>query len=392
MKLVVISFAPFIKKEGHFFAYSPYIKEMEIWAKHSDEIAFVCPVLHKDNDLLISQIHFPIAKIFVAKAFDVKSFSSSVIAFLYSFWNFYQLYRAMRWANHIHLRCPGNLGLMACIVQIFFSNKVKTAKYAGNWDPKSSQPIAYRLQKWLLSSTLLTKNMQVLVYGNWERVTKNIKPFFTASYKEVDKIPVDARDFGQVIDFIFVGTLSVGKRPLYAVKLIQELAKKGLNVRFCPYGSGKEKSKLESYIIKNQLGELVFLKGNYSHEEMKKVYQQSHFNILPSQSEGWPKVVAEGMFWGCLPIATRVSCVPDMLDNGKRGLLLTMDFHKDVLLIYDLINNKEAYEEKAKKGLDWSRKYTLDLFESETSIKYHNELVYLIFKVLISVSSISFFV
>lgn len=365
MKLLVISFAPFIKKEGYFCAYSPYIKEMDIWAKHSDEIAFVCPILKNDNDLLISQIHFPISKIFVAKAFNVKSFSSSVKAFQYSFWNFYQLFRAMRWADHIHLRCPGNLGLMACIVQIFFPNKVKTAKYAGNWDPKSKQPLAYRLQKWLLSNTLLTKNMQVLVYGNWEGVTKNIKPFFTASYKEDEKTPIGPREFDQVIDFIFVGTLSVGKRPLYAVKMIQELAKKGLTVRLCLYGSGREKSKVENYIAEHQLGEVVFLKGNYSHEEMKKVYQQAHFNILPSKSEGWPKVVAEGMFWGCLPIATRVSCVPDMLDNGERGLLLTMDFYKDVLLISDLIKDREAYEEKVKKGLDWSRKYTLDLFESE---------------------------
>ena len=54
-----------------------------------------------------------------------------------------------------------------------------------------------------------------------------------------------------------------------------------------------------------------------------------------------------------------------MLDNGERGLLLTMDFYKDVLLISDLIKDREAYEEKVKKGLDWSRKYTLDLFESE---------------------------
>jgi glycosyltransferase involved in cell wall biosynthesis len=365
MKIVVISFAPFIKKESRFFAYSPYIKEMEIWANHADEIAFVCPILKEENDLLISQIDFPISRIFVAKAFYVKSFWSGTRAFVYSFWNFYQLFRAMIWADHIHLRCPGNLGLMACVVQIFFPSKVKTAKYAGNWDPKSIQPVAYRLQRWLLSSTLLTKNMQVLVYGKWEGMTKNIKPFFTASYKEKDKVQVVSRDFNKVIDFIFVGTLSDGKRPLYAIKMIEELSKKGLAVRLSLYGTGDKKSELENYISEHYLEKFVFLKGNYSHEEMKKVYQQAHFNILPSKSEGWPKVIAEGMFWGCLPIATRVSCVPDMLDDGKRGLLLTMDFYQDVNLIYGLVNDRTACEEKAKKGLDWSRKYTLDLFESE---------------------------
>ena len=70
------------------------------------------------------------------------------------------------------------MGLIGAIVNILFPNKQKTAKYAGNWDPKSKQPWSYRLQKWILSNTFLTKNMQVLVYGEWPNQTKNIKPFF----------------------------------------------------------------------------------------------------------------------------------------------------------------------------------------------------------------------
>jgi len=69
-------------------------------------------------------------------------------------------------ADYIHLRCPGNMGLEA-LVQMLFPNKPKTAKYAGNWNPKSKQPWSYRLQKWILSYTFLTQNMQVLVYGEW---------------------------------------------------------------------------------------------------------------------------------------------------------------------------------------------------------------------------------
>jgi glycosyltransferase involved in cell wall biosynthesis len=365
MKLLVISFAPFIKKDGQLYAYGPYIKEMEIWARHSDEIAFLCPILPDENGLLISQIQFGISKIFVANAFNVKSFWSSVQAFQYSFWNFYQLFRAMNWADHIHLRCPGNLGLMACFVQIFFPRKIKTAKYAGNWDPKSKQPRSYRLQKWLLSNAFLTRNMSVLIYGEWEGATRNLKPFFTASYREEDKNIVTSRKLNETIDFIFVGTLSIGKRPLYAIKMVHALANRGLNVRLSLYGSGLEKQNLENYISSNRLEEIIFLKGNFTHDAMKKVYQESHFNILPSKSEGWPKVVAEGMFWGCLPIATGVSCVPNMLDNGTRGILLTMNFEKDVLFVFDLIHNQTKYDDMVAQGLNWSRKYTLDLFECE---------------------------
>src|SRR5690606_34200508 len=48
----------------------------------------------------------------------------------------------------------------------------------------------------------------------------------------------------------------------------------------------------------------------------------SHFLILASKSEGWPKAVAEAMFFGCILIVTPVSCVPWMLNYGSRGILI----------------------------------------------------------------------
>ena len=54
----------------------------------------------------------------------------------------------------------------------------KSAKYAGNWDPKSKKPWSYQLQQWILSNTFLTKNMKVLVYGVWDGQSQNIYPFF----------------------------------------------------------------------------------------------------------------------------------------------------------------------------------------------------------------------
>lgn len=365
MKLAVISSSPLIVKDKHCFAYGPYINEMVIWAKHVDEIAFLCPILKDDDGLLLAPIPFKISKVFVTKDFNIKSIGSVIFAFLHSFWNFYQIFKIMFWADHIHLRCPGNIGLMGCIVQFFFPSKPKTAKYAGNWDPKSKQPRSYKLQQWILSNTFLTRNMQVLVYGEWVASSRNIKPFFTATYTEADKIEVIPRKLNITISMIFVGTLTKGKRPLYAIQLVETLRRKGIDINLSLYGNGQEKDNLQQYIDLNQLNEFVFMKGNFSKDEMKKVYQEAHFMILPSESEGWPKVVAEAMFWGCLPIATKVSCVPNMLDYGNRGLLLSMNESQDAAAIFDLIQNESAYQDKVEKSMLWSRNFTLDLFGNE---------------------------
>jgi glycosyltransferase involved in cell wall biosynthesis len=260
------------------------------------------------------------------------------------------------------------MGLVGAIVQILFPNKQKTAKYAGNWDPKSKQPWSYRLQKWILSNTFLTRNMQVLVYGEWEGSTKNIKSFFTATYsqEDVQNSSNEIRSLKEeVIKFLFVGTLSKGKQPLYVIQLVEEMHKKGKKVLLELYGEGILRKELEHYISQNNLEAIVFLKGNQNKETVLKGYQNSHFLILPSKSEGWPKVVAEAMFWGCVPIASPVSCVSYMMGNGSRGIILQEELNQDISQIKTVINNQELYQKMASKGQTWSRQFTTDKFEAE---------------------------
>ena len=371
MKLLIVSGAPLIPSANRWSAYGPYVKEMELWAKYADEIQFCAPIWETDRGLLVTEIPFEIQPPIPLKEFDIKSLKQGIKAVYATFLNFLIIVKAMRTADHIHLRCPGNIGLLGCIAQIFFSQKAKTAKYAGNWDPKASQPLSYRLQKRILSNTFLTRNMQVLVYGEWERSTKNIKPFFTASYKETDKIMVPIRKIsrqdqqGNAVRFLFVGTLSEGKRPLYAIKLVEQLLQSGCAAHLDLYGEGRERPLLEKYIQDKGLEGNIVLHGNQTAETVRLAYQQNHFLLLPSKSEGWPKVVAEAMFWGCVPIASAVSCVPNMLDKGKRGGLLTMNLDDDIKQLQDYISDDEHYHAVALKAMEWSRHYTLDYFEAE---------------------------
>jgi glycosyltransferase involved in cell wall biosynthesis len=365
MKLIVFSSAPIVCINEKSFLYSPYEKEMEIWAKYSDEIQFCCPVWLEDRKLLVSEITFstlPVISLLEFNGITIKQAFFSITKILK---NGIIIFQAMRQADHIHLRCPGNIGLLGCFIQVLFPHKNKTAKYAGNWDPKSKQPWSYRLQQWILSNTFLTRNMQVLVYGEWENQSKNIKPFFTATYLESDKNVFQKKALTQTIRFIFVGILVKGKNPLYAIQIIEELLKKGYSVHLDLYGEGLERESLESYILASNLEKVVELKGNQAKDFIKEAYQNSHFVILPSKSEGWPKAIAEGMFWGCVPIATPVSCVPFMLDFGNRGLLLQMDLAADVQQLEILLKNELDFVSKSEKAYDWSIKYTLDHFEAE---------------------------
>ena len=371
MKFAIITHVIHGEDSGNYFGYEPYVREMNLWVKNASEVLIVAP-LHKISKNPIQEFYHHTKITFIPVAnFDITGFKNLVHSLIVMPNVLWKIFHTMKKADHIHLRCPGNIGLLGCFVQILFPSKSKTAKYAGNWDSKAQQPLTYRLQKWILNNTFLTRNMQVLVYSEWENSSKNIKPFFTASYYERDKIDVKPKSLQGLISFLFVGTLSNGKQPLYAIQLIEELHKQGYEVRLTIYGDGIERAHLEKHIELNQLENIIFLKGNQNQEVIKKSYIENHFLILPSLSEGWPKVVAEAMFWGCLPIASKVSCIPNMLGNGDRGIILELNLKEDVQKIHSILVDENLYRNKVNKAVNWSRNYTMDVFEMEIKQLLH---------------------
>ena len=122
---------------------------------------------------------------------------------------------------------------------------------------------------------------------------------------------------------------------------------------------------LLDFITEQHLEKSAFLHGNQSASVLGEAYTKSHFLILPSKSEGWPKAIAEAMWWGVIPIATSISCVPWMLDHGDRGVLVNAELESDITKLEALLKDKARLRYMAQKASIWSRTYTLDLFEAE---------------------------
>ena len=363
MKFCIITHVLHKKQGNQYVGYGPYVREMNLWLRENDQLIIVAPIENTaitaiDLPYSHKNIHFiPIPNFNLTSTIEIFK-----TVFLLPFVIF-NIFRGMFIADHIHLRCPGNIGLLACMVQIFFPSKKKTAKYAGNWDPKSVQPLTYKLQRWILSNTLITKNMQTLVYGDWENQTKNIKPFFTASYWSNDIVTMREKDICGKLKLIYVGSLIPSKNPILSIEMAKALIDSGRVIELNFYGEGTERKRLEDYIVENNLSDSVYIHGNVNSKTLIAAYQEAHFLIFISKSEGWPKVVAESMFWGCVPITTAVSCVPWMLDQGNRGYLVQEDENMIVEIISKI--SQDEYNEKSQNASTWSREFTLDKFELE---------------------------
>ncbi len=367
MRFLIISHTMHKEHNNSLYAYAPYVKEMNIWLKYADKIEIVAPKINKEISNIEASYVYQNIHLNTIPSIAFTSFKNSVSSILKLPKIFFTIFRACKNADHIHLRCPGNIGLIGCFVQIFFSKKIKTAKYAGNWNPKSKQPISYKFQKWILSNTVLTKNIKVLVYGDWKNQTKNIKPFFTASFYNSEIEDEIERNYDAKLNFVFVGSLVKGKRPLLAIKIVEALYTQGKKVILELYGEGVLKPELQKYITNNNLENIVILKGSQRKNTIKKALKESHFLILASKSEGWPKAVAEAMFFGVIPIATKISCVPFMLDYGNRGVLIEPNLNDAVRQINLHLKDTSNLKSVSLLASKWSQNYTLDVFETEIS-------------------------
>jgi hypothetical protein len=106
--------------------------------------------------------------------------------------------------DHIHLRCPGNMGLIGCFIQMLFPSKTKTAKYAGNWVPNNLGPISYSHGFWVIA---FDAQYDCIGLRGLEQSNNKYQIFFYsylfAKWDCSDELQIENSSF----QFIFVGAL-----------------------------------------------------------------------------------------------------------------------------------------------------------------------------------------
>lgn len=366
MRFLIVSHVVHKKVGDKFFAYGPYVKEMNLWFRHVDEVIVLAPCIDDESPdpIDLPYIHSNL-KIVEVPEINTLSWPARLKLLIQLPIAFFKTFVEMGRADHIHLRCPGNIGLIGSFVQVFFPWKNKSAKYAGNWDPNSAQPLTYKWQRNILANQFWTRNMRVLVYGDWNRNNRNLLSFFTASYSESEIVESPVRSLSFPLQLIYVGSLHSGKNPMISCETAKHLTQGGVKCQLHLYGEGTERTRIQEFIHDNKLKSVIVLHGNVGAQELKKAFCQSHFLLFASETEGWPKAVAEAMFWGCLPLTTPVSCVPEMIGDGSRGDLVKKDAKDLAARIEFYLQNQHMYGQKAQSAMEWSRRFTLEKFEAE---------------------------
>lgn len=156
----------------------------------------------------------------------------------------------------------------------------------------------------------------------------------------------------KMINLLFLGVITPQKGIFDLVSAIAEnkevLANK---VKLIVCGSGHS-DQLQELIEKYQLEKYIDFKGWVTGDEKRNLIQGTDVYILPSYFEGVPISILEAMSFGKPIISTNVGGVPEVVEDGINGLLITpgdKDALVNAMLYY--ANNKEKIASQGKQSL-----------------------------------------
>ncbi len=271
--------------------------------------------------------------------------------------------RELRRCDAVHVRCPANIALLAILQLKFRKNpKFRWFKYAGNWGAARNQPLAYRLQRWLLQrqppGTLVTVN------GQWPDQPPHIlafeNPTLTADEIHSGDKTAQGKSLEPPVRLLFVSRLEPGKGLHLVIDSLRILVSGGVEASLDVIGDGSLRQHATT-TLESALRPWVRFLGWIPRSSLAQHLDSGHFLILPSESEGWPKVLSEAMAHGVVPISSAVSSIPAVLSESGAGVAIedpTAELIADC--IRGFLDRPETWTAARDASLGLSPKFSYD--------------------------------
>jgi glycosyltransferase involved in cell wall biosynthesis len=135
-------------------------------------------------------------------------------------------------------------------------------------------------------------------------------------------LPAHARE-GSATRFICVGRLSREKGQAGLLEAFASMCRDHRNVELRFVGDGPERDQLRARADELGIADRVSFAGRLGEQDTLEQIAGADILVLPSFMEGLPIVLMEAMAIGTPVIASRVAGIPELVEDGKSGLLFT---------------------------------------------------------------------
>ena len=324
MKLAIISHTEHYKKsDGTIVGWSPTVNEINHLLDVFDEIYHVA-MLHKGEapPSALAYVNDRV-KFVPLKPSGGRSLLSKFNSVLRAPSTIKTVSKTLKQVDCFQLRTPTGIGVYLIPYLTYFSKKKGWFKYAGNWS-QEHPPLGYRLQRFMLKN----QSRKVTINGKWDNQPKQCYTFENPclTVKDVafgDEVISQKKAFNAVT-FCYVGRLEKEKGVERIIKGFIKLtdAQKRRVDKVHLVGDGHDLEYFKSLSVASGID--FEFHGFLSREEVFEVYKKAHVFLMPTTaSEGFPKVIAEAMNFGCIPVVSNVSSIGQYIKDGENGFIIT---------------------------------------------------------------------
>lgn len=361
MKLLILSNVIHYRHGGRLWAYGAYAREIDIWADIFSGVAIAAPL----RDAVPAGLAVPFSRAGISVIAQpevggetLRAKLSLLLAMPVLVWN---LCRAMLRADAVHVRCPGSFGLLGVLLAPICAGR-RVAKYAGQWTGYPGEPWSYRLQRRLLRSRWW--GSPVTVYGRWPEQPAHVVPFFTSVLGEqhLDRARRAAarKQFGSPLRTLFTGRLTSAKNVDVLIRSVAQLRADGYAVECDIVGEGPELPALQRLASDLGIAPAVRFTGGLAFERVLDRYEQCDVLVLASETEGWPKALAEAMAFGLVPVGSDRGLVPQMLSGGRGVVVPPRDQTALTDVLRRMARDPQSLYRTSARAAAWGQRYSLE--------------------------------
>lgn len=269
-------------------------------------------------------------------------------------------------ADIVHVRAPANISMLAILILTFQTRpRARWVKYAGNWRPGYPEPWSYTLQRRWLERGL--HRGVVTINGRWDNQPGHVYSFYNPclTWPEIHqgKLAAENKDLAFPLRFLFVGAIHTSKGIGKALEIVKTLKDENIPCEFDIVGDGPMRPEFEGWASMHGITADVRFHGWQPKPALPEFYSQAHFILLPSNSEGWPKVLSEAMAYGVVPLAGAVSSIPQILGETGAGMALPHDdIEAYIKAICSYVENPQTWRASSQAGVRAAQRFTYDYY------------------------------
>lgn len=157
------------------------------------------------------------------------------------------------------------------------------------------------------------------------------KPMIPIGLERFFELTPHVKNTARPWHFLFVGRLVFQKNVSMLLRVIQRLRGQGYYCRLKIIGEGNYKQSLEELSDKLCLSDVVDFVGSVFYTEIPKYFDWADVFLLPSNYEGFPRVIMEAAAAGLPIVATDVSGAGDIILQEETGYIVPLA-NEDIFL------------------------------------------------------------